>query len=174
MFVQLITQGAWRNYMPQQHPRQVREAAVQQALTGHGSQEQIAEEHGVGFSTLQRWLREAKRAGEPVMAKKEKRPQDWTKEERLNALLEAAKLSDEELGAWCRQKGLHTHHLEKWRKELAQEQPKTENATSKQLKKEIKDLKKELSRKDKALAETSALLVLKKKADAIWGDNEED
>ena len=108
------------------------------------------------------------------MTKEEKRPQDWTREERLNALLEAAKLSDEELGAWCRQKGLHAHHLEKWRKEFAQEQPKTENATSKQLKKEIKDLKKELSRKDKALAETSALLVLKKKADAIWGSKEED
>ena len=160
--------------MPQQHPRQVREAAVQQALTGQGSQEQIAEQNGVGLSTLQRWLRIAKSSGDPVMDKKEKRPRDWTREERLNALLEAAKLSDEELGAWCRQKGLHTHHLEKWRKELAQELPKADDTTSKHLKKEIKELKKEISRKDKALAETSALLVLKKKADAIWGNNEED
>lgn len=114
-------EGARKNPMPQQHPRQVREAAVQLALTGQGSQEQIAEDNGVGLSTLQRWIRIAKSSGEPVMAKKEKRLQDWTREERLNALLEAAKLSDQELGAWCRQKGLHTHHLEKWRKELAQE-----------------------------------------------------
>ena len=108
------------------------------------------------------------------MAQKEKRPKDWTREERLNALLESAKLSEEELGAWCRKKGLHTHHLEQWRKELSQEQPKEQDTEFKQLKRELKALKKELSRKDKALAETSALLVLKKKADAIWGDKEDD
>ena len=108
------------------------------------------------------------------MAKHEKRPQDWTREERLNALLEAAKLSDDELGAWCRQKGLHTHHLEKWRQEFAQEQTRGQDPKTRQLKKEVKELKKELNRKDKALAETSALLVLKKKVDTIWGDNEDD
>ena len=160
--------------MPQQYSLQVRESAVKKALTGPESKRQIADHMGVGLSTLQRWLREARKSGESDMVKKEKRPQDWTREERLNALLEAAKLSEDELGAWCRQKGLHTHHLEKWRKELTQEQPQSENTKSKQLKKEIKDLKKELNRKDKALAETSALLVLKKKADAIWGEDEED
>jgi len=160
--------------MARQYPLQVRETAVKKTLTGHDSTRQIAEQMGVGLSTLQRWLREDKKSGEPVMSKDEKRPQDWTREERLNALLEAAKLSEEELGAWCRQKGIHTHHLEKWRKELAQEQPSGQNTKSKQLKKEIKGLKKELNRKDKALAETSALLVLKKKADAIWGNDEED
>jgi transposase-like protein len=160
--------------MPQQHSPQIRETALKKALTGPESTRHVADQMGVGLSTLQRWLREARNSGEPVMAKKEKRPQDWTREERLNALLESAKLSEEELGAWCRQKGLHTHHLEKWRKEFVQEQPQAENAKSKQLKKEIKGLKKELNRKDRALAETCALLVLKKKADAIWGENEED
>jgi transposase-like protein len=95
---------------------QTRETAVKKALTGSDSVRDIAGQMGVGLSTLQRWLREARKSGEPVMAKQEKRPQDWTREERLNALLEAAKLSEEELGAWCRQKGIHTHHLEKWRK----------------------------------------------------------
>jgi len=143
-------------------------------LTGNHRIGDIAEQMGVGLSTLQRWLREAKKSGEPVMAKHEKRPQDWTREERLNALLEAAKLSDEEVGAWCRQKGIHTHHLEKWRKELAQEQPGGQGGNVRKLKKEVKDLKKELNRKDKALAETGALLALKKKADAIWGEEEDN
>jgi transposase-like protein len=89
------------------HPQQVREAVIQQVLTGQGLQEQIAKNNGVGLSTLKRWLREAKNSGGSVMTKKEKRPQDWTREERLDALLEAAKLSEEELGAWCRKKGLH-------------------------------------------------------------------
>lgn len=108
------------------------------------------------------------------MAQQEKRPQDWTREEQLDVLLESAKLSEEELGAWCRQKGIHTHHLKKWRKELAQEQSGGQDGNVRKLKKEVKDLKKELNRKDKALAETGALLALKKKVDAIWGEEEED
>jgi len=156
------------------HSAKTREAAVKKALTGTDSVRDIAEQMGIGLSTLQRWLREARKLGEPVMAKQEKRPQDWTREERLNALLEAAKLSEEELGAWCRQKGIHTHHLEKWRKELAQEQPNGQDSNVRKLKKKVNDLEKELNRKDKALAETGALLALKKKADAIWGDNEDD
>jgi len=160
--------------MPYSYSTQIRENAVKKALTGHATKRQIADKMGVGLSTLQRWVRETQKYGEPSMAKHEKRPQDWTREERLNALLETAKLSEEELGAWCRQKGIHTHHLKKWHKEFTQEQPNGQVSEVKNLKKEVKDLKKELNRKDKALSETSALLVLKKKADAIWGDQEED
>lgn len=118
--------------MPQ-HSQQIRETAIKKALTSPDSKRQIADYMGVGLSTLQRWLREARKSGESVMAKKEKRPQDWSREERLNALLEATKLSEDELGVWCRQKGLHTHHLEKWRKEFSQEQPQSENKKSNQL-----------------------------------------
>lgn len=155
------------------YPSRVRESAVKKALTGQDTPRQIAEQTGISLSTLQRWLREARKFGDTSM-NKEKRPQDWSREERLNALIETAKLSEEELGAWCRQKGIHTHHLELWRRELAREQPNNKNSEFKKLKEEIKNLKKELGRKDKALAETSALLVLKKKADAIWGDQEDD
>lgn len=161
--------------MPHLYSAQFREQAVQKVLTGSDSKMHIAKQMGVATSTLHRWLREAKHSGESVMTKHEKRPQDWPREARLNALIEASQLSEEELGAWCRQKGLHTHHLEKWRKEFSKEhQPGDQDNKARQLKKENKELKKELNRKDKALAETSALLVLKKKADAIWGDNEED
>lgn len=155
--------------MSTKYPLQVREQAVKKALAGQVSKRQIAEEMGVNLSTLQRWVREARKTGENSMPLQEKRPQDWSRTERLNALIESAKLSEEELGSWCRQQGLHTYHLEKWRKELSQEQS---NSELKELKKEVNELKKELNRKDKALAETSALLVLKKKADAIWGDKE--
>jgi len=37
-----------------------------------------------------------------------------------------------------------------------------------------KKLESELRRKDKALAEASALLILKKKANLIWGESEDD
>jgi len=67
------------------------------------------------------------------------------------------------------------HHIQQWKQDFAQgPTTKLAKSDSKQLKQEIKQLQKELNRKDKALAETAALLVLKKKADALWGFNEDD
>ena len=86
-------------------------------------------------------------------------------------------LSDEELGAWCRSQGLHTHHLVQWRRELlagASAGSKASPSAMRALRDEVRTLKKELRRKDKALAETTALLVLKKKAASIWGEPEDD
>ncbi|MFP4392160.1 MAG: helix-turn-helix domain-containing protein, partial [Desulfohalobiaceae bacterium] len=65
--------------MPQHHSLQIRETALKKALTGLESTRQIADQMGVGLSTLQRWLREARNSGEPVMPKQEKRPQDWSR-----------------------------------------------------------------------------------------------
>jgi len=156
------------------YPLQFKENVVKMVLTGFDSQAQIAKDMGVPASTMRYWLKKIQPSGSTIMTKHEKRPQDWSSKERIDALLEAAKLTEEELGAWCRQKGIHTHHLEKWKKEFSQEQSKNKDNNVRQLKKELKNLKKELNRKDKALAETTALLVLKKKVDAIWGDKEDD
>jgi transposase-like protein len=94
----------------------------------------------------------------------------------LEALIETAGLSEEELGSWCRGHGLHTHHLAQWRRELAGERTggKASQETLRALQAENRELKKALRRKEKALAETAALLVLKKKAQAIWGEREDD
>lgn len=158
---------------------ELREQAIALALKGDQVQREIADQYGIGLSTLQKWIREY-RAGESrsMGRKKEKRPRDWTGQERLDALLETAGMSAEELGSWCRRKGIYTHHLEKWKQEAVSgslgEQAKTAQAELKHLRDENKALRKDLRRKEKALAETSALLVLKKKADAIWGDGEDD
>lgn len=161
------------------HAVEFREKVIEAALLGDQRQWQLAEKYGVGLSTLQKWLKEY-RAGEhkPMERKKEKRPQDWTAQERLDALLETAGLSEQDLGSWCRRHGLHTHHLEKWKQEAVTgrmgKQDAATQAEIKRLREENKQLQKELRRKDKALAEAAALLVLKKKADAIWGDGEDD
>lgn len=79
---------------------------------------------------------------------------------------------------WCRKRGVFPHHLEQWEKYiLSLSPPNSSSVKSKSfawLKKENTALKKELNRKDKALAETAALLVLRKKADSIWGDLRDD
>ena len=105
-----------------------------------------------------------------------KRPQDWSAQEKLAAVMEAASLSDEELGAFLRSRGLHEAQLQQWRDlMLAGLEPMTVQRGKKAPEtKRVRELEKELRRKDKALAETAALLVLKKKAQAIWGDEDDD
>ncbi len=90
-------------------------------------------------------------------------------------VVESRGLADEELGAFLRKEGLHQAQLDVWlataRSSLSvRKGPKKASAESKR----IRELERELRRKEKALAETAALLVLKKKAQAIWGDEDDD
>ena len=96
---------------------EIRKAVVRKALRREMSQEAIAKEFGVSRSSVQNWMRQSRVSGESAVAKVEKRPQDWTAQERFAALLETQGLSEEELGAWCRRHGLHTHQLEQWRRD---------------------------------------------------------
>jgi transposase len=136
-----------------------------------------AQEHGIAPSTINGWLKKYTNIQNVGNASK-KWPKDWTLEERFNILLETNNLTDEPLGAYCRQKGIYPHQLAQWRETFMQS--KTEGKQSQELaelralRAENKALKKELNRKDKALAETSALLILKKKAAFLWGGSEED
>lgn len=158
------------------HSAEVREAAVRKAATRAAPQREIAREFGVSVTTVQNWLRQYRHNGGGTMARRAKRPQEWTAVERLQALIDTAGLSEEELGSWCRGHGLHTHHLAQWRRELTGADAGTQvsRETLRALREENRSLKKALRRKEKALAETAALLVLKKKAEAIWGEREDD
>lgn len=103
------------------------------------------------------------------------RPQDWPLSQKFEAVLESASLKDVELGKWLRMEGLHSEHLEIWKEEIKDmTKDNKKNEEFKNAKKRIKELEKDLRLKEKALAEASALLLLKKKADAILGKDEED
>jgi len=159
-----------------QHPESLRNRVIERALSGVLSQEALAKEFGVSRSSIQNWLRQYRQSGGQSVASKEKSPQSWSRSQRLDALLETHTMSDEERSAWCRRHGVHTHQLEQWRQELiASDAGSAGSATeTRSLRHENKALKKELRRKEKALAETTALLVLKKKAADIWGETEDD
>lgn len=106
-----------------------------------------------------------------------KRPQDWNAEEKLNILIEAAAVPEETLGAFLRRKGLHEAQLTQWRQAvlLGLEKPSSRAAKKRTPEaRRVRELERELARKDKALAEAAAILVLKKKAEAIWGDGDDD
>lgn len=92
-----------------------RENVIAEGLSSGKSYRVLAEEFGIGYSTLGNWLRDYRNAGEQPMANKEKHPQEWSIEERFNAVLETRQFSDEEAGRWCREHGVHTHQLSQWR-----------------------------------------------------------
>lgn len=152
----------------------------------------LAEEVGLNQSTLSRWLRAARGSlgsmskdssaknsapPGPAAAPKARRAEDWSPEERLRIVVEAGRLSDAELGAFLRREGLHEATLREWRSAalegLAPQRVGSRVKRSAEQKR-VRELERELRRKDKALAETAALLVLQKKVQAIWGDGDDD
>lgn len=110
-------------------------------------------------------------AAEPP-PKAPRRPEDWSAEERLRAVLESSRLTDDELGAFLRREGLHEATLRQWRTAALEGLGPQRSTRAEQ--KRIQELEKQLRRKDKALAEAAALLVLQKKVHAIWGDGDDD
>jgi len=141
---------------------------------------QMAKNLGVGYSTLQKWIRSAKdnqlEKIETTMPK-EKSPQDWNKTQQFEAILDCHGLNDEQISAYCRENGIYPHHINQWKVAFLSGNQQIESLTKqeqKKLRQENKRLQKELNRKDKALSETAALLVLSKKCQAIWGDKEVD
>lgn len=135
----------------------------------------LAVETGVGQPTLSRWLREASTV--LPMANQESRGQKkWTPEEKLRVVLAASSLSEAQLGDLLRREGLHTSQLEEWRaimmEALAGRKPAAPKSASDA--KRLKELARDLDRKNLALAEVTALLALQKKVQAIWGDEDEN
>jgi transposase-like protein len=139
----------------------------------------LAKETGIPQPTLSRWLRDAGSVGGVAPEDRNdppaRRPQDWPLEDILTAVLEAARLSGEELGAYLRRQGIHQAHLDAWRAQLAAGlqggggKPTGRRSTDAR---RVQELEKEIRRKDKALAEAAALLLLQKKVREIWGDGD--
>jgi len=133
------------------------------------SANRLAAEVGVPQVTLSRWLSAAR----SVDGMTTRGAKQWTGTEKLRVVMAAQGLSETELGALLRREGLHDAQLAEWQAaaEAALSTPKrAARRTLSGEAKRIQELERELARKDRALAETAALLVLKKKAQEIWGD----
>jgi transposase-like protein len=133
---------------------------------------ELVEETEVSSTTLYRWRQEVL-AGDR-MKKKESPPDNRSPEEKLRLVMEASKLSDSELGEFLRHHGIHEAQLQRWRETLLNAlEAKPPKANSEQRQK-IRELEREIERKDKALAEVTALLALKKKLELLWGEEGDD
>ena len=130
---------------------------------------ELAKASGISDVTLYTWR---KRAGVGALMKKGD-AESWSGAQKFRVVLESASLSEAELSEYCRRKGLWVEQVQRWRRNCEQANAGGETADEKARAKEMKRLERELRRKEAALAEAAALLVLSKKAEAIWGEKED-
>lgn len=160
------------------HPAEFKEQALAKARTrGKRSLEAVAQELNLPVGTLKGWLKtgpqsDASRLDASLPTDGSASP--WSATQRLQALMESYALDGEDLHAWCREHGVFEHQLKQWRQDFCNNPPGRDardgKAELRQLQGQHEQLQRELRRKEKALAEAAALLVLQKKFQALWGD----
>ncbi len=131
------------------------------------SASQLSRETGVRQQNLSRWLQEARSL--PFVGSRDVTERSFTLEEKARVLADAANLRGEELHAYLEREGVKLGDFERWRIAL-QEDGRSSIATSRR----IRQLERELARKEKALAEAAALLVLKKTIAKLHPDEDDD
>ena len=147
---------------------------------------QISQELGIHQATLYNWRKSWRLQGEVVPAS-EKDPEGWTAADKFTVVLESAGFNATELSAYCRERGLFPEQVDRWRQTaqdananaianavLTMAEQRDLEKRHQQDQKEIKQLKQDLRRKEKALAEAAALLIAAKKIQAFWGEDGED
>ena len=139
----------------------------------------ISKEEGIAEQTLYNWRQAARNKGQ-LLPRAERSPSGWSSTDMFSAVLETAALNEEELGQYCRKKGLYPEQIKQWR--IACENANDwDRAQAKIMKERVrssnqknKELERELRRKEKALAEAAALLILKKKVQNLWQEGEDE
>lgn len=168
------------------YPEAVKSSFLAKAMAPNGpSLLELSEEFNVPYPTAYSWRRSMLKSLDESAPK---RPSDRSAKEKLEAVLATHNLSPEEQSAYCREQGIYSIHLKTWAEEMLAGLGKGSRKGSKSsdpdfteltkqnkvLERELEVLRKDLGRKEKALAEVSALLVLKKKANLLWGVKEDD
>ena len=134
----------------------------------------LSKDEGISVATLGKWRAEARAQGQ-FLPDAQTGPEGWTSEDKLAAVIETAAMNETDLSEYCRQRGLYPEQIDVWRQACGRANDWERTATqriareTKDDKKRIQTLERDLARKEKALAEAAALMILRKKAEAIWG-----
>ncbi len=140
----------------------------------------LAKEFNIPTATIYTWIYKMNKKGIKREAPQQ-RPKDQSATSKFQAVMDTIDKTEQEQSAYCRSQGIYSSHIETWKQQMLEglgasscSSTKESKAATRQMQDELKQLKSDLNRKDKALAELTALLVLKKKADYLWGDSEDD
>jgi transposase len=155
----------------------VRHRVLKKVLPPEGrSIAEVSRETGVNQQTIRNWIKRSE-TGIFDDGNQDSCPRFLSPREKYQLVVEAAGIDDEQLGEFLRERGLHSEHITIWDQELRDmidKKNEQQDKEKKALKKQVKDLEKELQRKEKALAEAAALLILKKKLEALTMGHEDD
>lgn len=134
----------------------------------------LSQQEGISRATLAKWRAEAQAKGR-FLPDAKAGPEGWSSRNKHAAVIETASMNEADLGEYCRRRGIYPEQLRVWR-EACERANDWERAAASRITRETKDdkkriqqLERELARKEKALAEAAALMILRKKAEAIWG-----
>jgi transposase len=146
---------------------------------------ELAKEFNIPMPTIYTWMYNMKKKNNN-QERIQQRPKDQSPASKLQAVMDTVGKTEQEQSAYCRTQGIYYNQIEAWKQQILESlgaaartadkssATKENKAASQKIQDEMKQLKSDLNRKDKALAELTALLVLKKKADLLWGDSEDD
>ena len=164
----------------QKHPPELKNKIIGRMMPPtNESIRTLSRETGISEATLHQWRTQARKNGfaAPADGKESDR---WSPQDKFLIVMQTYPMNETELAEYCRKKGLFKEQIEAWKKTCLSANEQEENRTRelatelKEEKKQARRLEKELRHKEKALAEAAALLLLRKKAHAIWGDQEEE
>ena len=157
-----------------------RQSVVAKLLPPHSLTAQVvAEQEGISTATVYKWRKEARAQGRCLPDASDQGSEGWSSQDKFAAVVETAAMNAEDVAEYCRRRGLYPEQIQRWRHDceqaasLSHEERRRDADEAKKKRKRIRELERELRRKEAALAETAALLTLRKKARAIWGDEDE-
>lgn len=162
------------------YSKEIKESIVKRMMPPNNEAiSRISEETGITETTLYKWRKNARVEGKATPGDGQGSEQ-WSSEDKFLIVMETYAMNQADLAEYCRKKGLYKEQIEAWRDTCLNANGRESNQT-KQLNQDLKEekkransLEKDLRKKEKALAEAAALLLLRKKAQAIWGDHEDE
>lgn len=169
-----------KNEITSRYTQEMKDAVVVRMMPQNNeSVKSISEELGISVQSLYKWRNKARIGGNATPGNGQTSDR-WSSEDKFLVVLETYAMNQAELAEYCRKKGLYKEQIDAWRSVCLSANTGEINQTkrlSQELKEEKKrtsEIEKDLRKKEKALAEAAALLLLRKKAGAIWGDLEDE
>ncbi len=155
------------NYSPE-----LKDALLRRIASNNESITKISREEGISEQTLRNWRDKARREGYAAPGT-DAIPDNWSTQDKFLIVVETASMNETELAEYARKKGLYVEQIKAWKDACMNANGGVAKEASR-LNRELKDFEKERRKLEKEFAEAEALLVLSKKANALWGESEDE
>lgn len=157
-----------------------KEAILNKMLSPHPpTVSSLSRQEGISEPTLYNWRKQLRQTGRAV-PEPDRTSENWSAQTKFAVVVETAALNEVDLAEYCRTKGLYPEQVKGWRDAAIAAQDESRDAVTdrnhlaKGYRKQIKQLEREITRKNSALAEAAALLILQKKMRALWEGGEDE